>query len=128
MAIHTQVTVNGPSAYGSYVGESEANLRRIFGQAAARAEHGPVVLFIDEIVCRATLHQTHPLLPNTYHFVSYQPLGAKSLVNVIRIASRCCFTSQELIPDACYGPPCIDKTTACHTRYPLCMKTPMTVE
>jgi hypothetical protein len=77
--MHAQVTVNGPAAYGSYVGESEANLRRIFGQAAMRAEHGPVVLFIDEIVCRATLHRrTSFARIHMYHFVSYQPLGAKS--------------------------------------------------
>ena len=45
------MVVNGPSVYGSYVGESEANLRKIFADAVREASERPTVLFIDEIVC-----------------------------------------------------------------------------
>lgn len=35
--------------FGSYVGESEANLRRLFQDAQAAATHEPCMLFFDEI-------------------------------------------------------------------------------
>eukprot|EP00730_Choanoeca_flexa_P001888 TRINITY_DN10826_c0_g1_i5.p1 TRINITY_DN10826_c0_g1~~TRINITY_DN10826_c0_g1_i5.p1 ORF type:complete len:714 (+),score=101.96 TRINITY_DN10826_c0_g1_i5:152-2143(+) len=39
-----------PSAvFGSYMGESEANLRRLFAKAAALAHHEPCLLFFDEL-------------------------------------------------------------------------------
>ena len=41
--------VNGPELFAPYLGESEANLRRVFGAAVARAERAPAVLFLDEI-------------------------------------------------------------------------------
>ena len=38
--------INGPSIVGTYAGETEANLRKIFFEAA---HHGPSVIFIDEL-------------------------------------------------------------------------------
>ncbi|MDO8723793.1 MAG: AAA family ATPase [Syntrophales bacterium] len=38
--------INGPSIIGTYAGETEANLRKIFFEAA---HHGPSVIFIDEL-------------------------------------------------------------------------------
>eukprot|EP00123_Amoebidium_parasiticum_P009985 comp19823_c0_seq1/m.23840 comp19823_c0_seq1/g.23840 ORF comp19823_c0_seq1/g.23840 comp19823_c0_seq1/m.23840 type:complete len:726 (-) comp19823_c0_seq1:36-2213(-) len=43
------ITVNGPSIYGAYLGESEQNLRRLFLEASSSAQTKPTVLFIDEI-------------------------------------------------------------------------------
>eukprot|EP00817_Percolomonadidae_sp_ATCC50343_P000476 CAMPEP_0117420256 /NCGR_PEP_ID=MMETSP0758-20121206/1625_1 /TAXON_ID=63605 /ORGANISM="Percolomonas cosmopolitus, Strain AE-1 (ATCC 50343)" /LENGTH=562 /DNA_ID=CAMNT_0005201753 /DNA_START=1 /DNA_END=1686 /DNA_ORIENTATION=+ len=39
------ITVNGPELFGKYIGESEANVRRVFQQAQQAA---PCVLFFDE--------------------------------------------------------------------------------
>ncbi len=38
--------INGPDIVGTYAGETEGNLRRIFGEAA---HHAPSVVFIDEL-------------------------------------------------------------------------------
>jgi transitional endoplasmic reticulum ATPase len=38
--------INGPDVIGTYAGESEGNLRRMFGEAA---HHAPAIVFIDEL-------------------------------------------------------------------------------
>jgi transitional endoplasmic reticulum ATPase len=38
--------INGPSIVGTYTGETEANLRKIFGEAT---HHAPSIIFIDEL-------------------------------------------------------------------------------
>jgi transitional endoplasmic reticulum ATPase len=38
--------INGPDIIGTYAGETEGNLRRIFGEAA---HHAPSIIFIDEL-------------------------------------------------------------------------------
>src|SRR4029079_12117514 len=38
--------INGPDIIGTYAGETEGNLRRIFGEAA---HHAPSIVFIDEL-------------------------------------------------------------------------------
>ncbi len=44
-------TINGPEIVGTTYGESEANLRRMFGEAV---HHAPSIIFIDEIDAIAT--------------------------------------------------------------------------
>eukprot|EP00035_Acanthoeca_spectabilis_P032562 m.19263 g.19263 ORF g.19263 m.19263 type:complete len:919 (+) comp5420_c0_seq1:486-3242(+) len=58
----TLVAVDGPELFAPYLGESEANLRRVFDSARAATATAAVVLFIDEIeaLCpRRTLEQSH---------------------------------------------------------------------
>src|SRR5262249_46653591 len=38
--------INGPDVIGTYTGETEGNLRRIFGEAS---HHAPSIVFIDEL-------------------------------------------------------------------------------
>ena len=38
--------INGPDVIGTYTGETEGNLRRIFGEAG---HHAPSIVFIDEL-------------------------------------------------------------------------------
>jgi len=38
--------INGPDVIGTYTGETEANLRRMFNEAG---HHSPSIIFIDEL-------------------------------------------------------------------------------
>ena len=40
--------MRGPDVFAPFLGESEANLRRVFADAVASARQQPTILFIDE--------------------------------------------------------------------------------
>ena len=43
------IVINGPELIGEYLGDSEANLRRVFADAVRKAQRSATVLFIDEL-------------------------------------------------------------------------------
>jgi SpoVK/Ycf46/Vps4 family AAA+-type ATPase len=48
-----QVSIHGPSIYGAYIGESEAQLRAVFDEArdyCSADQSQAVIIFIDELV------------------------------------------------------------------------------
>lgn len=51
------VAISGPEIIGSYPGESEANLKKVFEKAVRLSREGPCILFIDEIdsICQRSL-------------------------------------------------------------------------
>ena len=56
------IVINGPELIGEYLGDSEANLRRVFANAVRKAQNSATVLFIDELdaICPRRQHgQSH---------------------------------------------------------------------